>query len=209
MRVDLADKRRDLLVDRQTQAVERAVDGQARGNVGAVQPALVDGGVVVVLEVRALGGVGAAEQRRECFGAHSLVRVAVCKAGGENGGKLLCRPRGDVRQATCGQGHARVVPHRGGKAAEGAREHHQRLCACQRAVERKAAVGIALENVGPLHAGVIVLRGGEQRLRGLAARERRRLHGRRAERQHQCEQQRHKSFLEFHHVISPLDAWIV
>ena len=33
MRVDLADKRRDLLVDRQAQAVERTVDGQARGNV--------------------------------------------------------------------------------------------------------------------------------------------------------------------------------
>ena len=93
MRVDLADKRRDLLVDRQAQAVERTVDGQARGNTGAVQPAFVDGGVVVVPEVRSLGGVGAAEQRRECFGAHSLVRVAVCKAGGEDGGKLLCRPR--------------------------------------------------------------------------------------------------------------------
>ena len=150
--------------------------------------------------------LGGADQWGNITTGTELIRR---KAGGEDGGKLLCRPRGDVRQAACGQGHAGVVPHRDGKAAEGAREHHQRLCACQRAVERKAAVGIALENVGPLHAGVIVLRGGEQRLRGLAARERRRLHGQRAERQHQCEQQRHKSFLEFHHVTSPLDAWIV
>ena len=164
---DLCDQGGDLLIDRQAQTIEGTIDGQTGGDVGAVQPALVHGGIVVVLQVGALIGVDPAQQRVQLVRGQGAVRVAVGNARGADRGKLLGSPGGDVGQTAIQQGHAGVVAYRGGESAEGVGEHHQGLGPGDGAVQIQAAVGIAPQNVGLLDAGDIVLGGRQNGLGGL------------------------------------------
>ncbi len=149
--------------------IQRARGGLACRNDRAVEPILVDRSIEIVLQVGAEQGIGTVDELVELFHGDVLIRRKGCgrgagnNTGGEHVRQLLLRPGGDVGEVGRRITLAGVVALRGGQAAERALQHDERLGAGDGGVFPQVSVWVAVHHIRSGHAGVVVVRRGDER----------------------------------------------